>query len=149
MSIYRGYRPLPTDVQVPHVGDKRPPKVPSQQSTSHYLRRAQPALVILPRTAIWLSLLPQPVQPKALAAQYARIANAICAVWGHPPACRKCLAELLTDQRGGRKGFPPAVLREIELLKRYYSQIGATGNASPHWDDSQRSLWDGPQRAGR
>jgi hypothetical protein len=38
-------------------------------------------------------------------------------------ACRKYLAELLTDDRGGRKGFRTAMLREIEMLQAYHTQI--------------------------
>lgn len=149
MSIYRGYRPLPTDVQVRQVADKRPVEIPSQQPVPHHLRRAQPAGVVLPRTAIWISFLPQRVQPKALALHYARIANAICAVWGDLPACRTYLAELLTDQRGGRLGFPSAVLREIELLQRYHAHVNASSKTNQNWEDSQRSLSDGPQRTNR
>ena len=133
MSIYRGYRPLPTDVQVRQVANKRPNEITSPQPVPHHLRRAQPAGVVLPRTAIWISFLPPRVQPSALASQYARIANAICAVWGDLPACRTYLAELLTDQRGGRLGFPSAVLPEIELLQRYPAHVHAPLKSNPKW----------------
>ncbi|MEO6064345.1 MAG: hypothetical protein ABIP49_01000 [Lysobacterales bacterium] len=149
MSIYRGYRPLPTDVQVRQVANKRTVEIPSQQQVPHHLRRAQPAAVVLPRTAIWISFLPPRVQPKALASQYARIANAIYAVWGDLPACRTYLAELLTDQRGGRRGFPSAVLSEIELLQRYHAHVNASSKTNRFWEDSQLSLGDGSQRSNR
>ena len=118
MSIYRGYRPLPSDVQVLRVSD-RPAKTDVSAATPsfHQSRRAQPALVLLPRTAAWIECLPKSIRPMSLALQFPRIANSVCAVWLDQPACSKYLSELLTDLRGGRKGFPMAVLREIEALR--------------------------------
>ena len=84
------------------------------------LRQSQPVMVLLPRTNNWFRSLPEQVRPHALAAQFARIANLICAVWDDPPACRKYLEELLVDRRGKRKGFPMAVLRELSTLRAYY-----------------------------
>jgi hypothetical protein len=87
------------------------------------MRKNQPVAVLLPRTRQWLQELPSPVRPRALALQYARIANLLCAAWDHPQECRRYLNELLIDRRGGRRGFPKPVAREIRLLSEYYCQI--------------------------
>jgi hypothetical protein len=84
------------------------------------MRRSQPVMVLLPHTKSWIVSLPEPVRPHALAAQFARIANLLCTVWDDPPACRRCFYELLVDRRGGRRGFPMAVLRELNVLSAYY-----------------------------
>jgi hypothetical protein len=102
------------------------------------MRRAQPVLVMLPRTTVWIALLPKPVRPNALAARFARIANLICIVWRDRLACRKYLAELLTDDRGGRKGFPIVVLREIEALQAYHAHMHRSSNDAPDWIRSDR-----------
>src|SRR5580765_8552026 len=123
MSIYRGYRPLPSDVQVRQFSDRQSAQISSPPESPPHLRRAQPVLELLPRTAVWIALLPKSVRPNALAAQFARIANLVCAVWGEPSACQKYLGELLTDERGGRKGFPTAALLEIETLQAYHAHL--------------------------
>ena len=102
-------------------------------------------LVLLPQTAVWIALLPKQVRPNALAAQFARIANLVCAVWGDHLACRKYLAELLTDKRGDRKGFPIAVLREIEVLQAYYARVNQSSKPETDWGGPIRSMWDGPE----
>jgi hypothetical protein len=131
MSIYRGYRALLSDVQVPPVTDKPSTEIPSSQPSPVHLRRAQPVLALLPRTAVWIGLLPPPVRPHALAVQFPRIANLVCAVWADPLACRKYLAELITDDRGGRKGFRSTMLREIETLQAYHAQLYPRSDFDP------------------
>jgi hypothetical protein len=79
--------------------------------------------VLLPRTRVWLHSMPAEVRPRALAVQFARIANMLCAAWENPPECRRYLNDLLIDRRGGRKGFPKPVAREIQLPSEYYCQI--------------------------
>jgi hypothetical protein len=63
------------------------------------------------------------VRPNALAAQYARIANALAATWHTPRECRSYLNELLTDTRGTRKGFPPDVKRDLQRLRDFYGTL--------------------------
>jgi hypothetical protein len=77
-------------------------------------------MVLLPRTKDWIASLPEAVRPHILAAQYARIANLICIVWRDPRHCREYFDELLVHRRSGRKGFPVAVLRDLNILYSYY-----------------------------
>jgi hypothetical protein len=134
MSIYRGWRALPADIQKHDVHQQRTNETakPPEQIPVH-LRRAQPALALLPRTAAWIASLPPRVQPHALAASYARIANLVCSTWYDKPALDKYFEELLIGSRPGRKGFPPAVLRDLHTLRAYHEGMnqGSTGSSYP------------------
>jgi hypothetical protein len=121
MSIYRGWRPLCDDVQqrdVAHTSAADNASTTAPPPT--HLRQAQPIMVLLPRTINWIASLPQRVQPHALAAQYARIANFLCVTWDDPTACRQYFNDLLCGSRPNRKGFPVSVLRELNDLQAYY-----------------------------
>src|ERR1700751_2739959 len=113
MSIYRGWRPLRADVQQHDVAHKGEPEATSDATSDTasapiHLRHAQPVMVLLPRTASWIASLPERVRPRALAAQYARIANLLWGVWDDPQACRHYFNDLLAGARPNRKGFPIA-----------------------------------------
>lgn len=101
-----------------------------------HLRRSQPVTVLLPRTANWLAEIPEKLRPTALAAQFPRIANQICASWADPAARGQYLKALLTVDRPNRKGFPAGVLREIQRLQAIHLSLCGL----------KRSLWDSPDR---
>lgn len=69
----------------------------------------------------WIQQLPPDVRPKALIVQYARIANKLAKLWKQPVACEKYFNELMLDERGDRKGFPPEVALELAALQGYFS----------------------------
>jgi hypothetical protein len=71
-------------------------------------------------TIKWLASLPADVRPTLLPIQFVRIANALARVWPAQRACLEYLDELLTDRRGGRRGFPFDVALEIAGLKDHY-----------------------------
>jgi hypothetical protein len=113
----------------------------------HPLRRAQPALVLLPRTAIWIANLPPAARPNALAARFARIANLLCALWDDPPVCRKYFDDLLHDRRGGRQGFPPEVRQELGLLHTYFEHATRPVGDVLEWDTTGLELaWTGSSK---
>jgi hypothetical protein len=56
----------------------------------------------------------------ALCASFPRIANELSALWDDPFAAHAYFALLLLDSRGGRVGFPEAVLAEILALQACY-----------------------------
>jgi hypothetical protein len=121
MSIYRGWRPLCDDVQQRDVAQSNvADKSLDTASPPTYVRHAQPIMVLLPRTTNWIASLPERVRPRALAAEYARIANLLCVAWDDPPACRQYFNDLLAGARPNRKGFPVTVLRELNDLQAYY-----------------------------
>ena len=145
VSIYRGWRPSPTDIYTPAVANKTTPEVQAPSPPIH-LRRAQPVLVLLPRTACWLSEIPPRFRPTSLAKQFARIANNICAVWTDPTARGKYLEGLLVGDRPNRKGFPPTVLRELQTLHLVHLELCRSSETAT-WDVLNRSVWDGSQRS--
>lgn len=74
----------------------------------------------------WLSKLPPEVRPRALAVQFPRIFNKIAALWAFPLQCEDLLNELLLDERGTRKGFPPDVAQELTMLKIHFIKTSST-----------------------
>ena len=63
--------------------------------------------------------MPDEVQPLALLQSLPRIANTIAHLWHDDAALRAYLDELLVDQRGGRRGFPPEIQNELLILREY------------------------------
>lgn len=64
----------------------------------------------------WREGLAPPLQALALCEQYPRVANTIALCWSDPVLARVLLAQLMTDHRGGRKGFPAPVHAELKAL---------------------------------
>jgi hypothetical protein len=87
------------------------------------LRKNQPANIALPRTKTWFEGLPPQVRPTALMRQFPRIANVIAAAWNDLEQFETYISSLLTDKRGGRKGFPGEVLMELGALDRYRHSV--------------------------
>jgi hypothetical protein len=86
------------------------------------MRKAQPCEVWLPTTERWYANLPDGVQPRMLRAIFPRIANVLAAGWHDRDRTLRCFDDLLTDRRGGRKGFPADVLDELYRLKTFYEE---------------------------
>lgn len=95
----------------------------AQEDKWSWVRKARPLNTLLPATNRWLECLAPDVRPKALATQFPRIANRLAAEWANPDGCRSYLYELLTDTRGGRKGFPQDVLADLLALRKLYSDM--------------------------
>ena len=83
-------------------------------------------------TLQWILKLPEHVQPRHLQLRYPRIANRLAADWERVEVCESYLDSLITDKRGGRKGFPLAVAQEIAGLRDYYFRLHHK-NLTP-WD---------------
>ncbi len=90
-----------------------------------HLRKAAPIDRPLLRTTMWFARLPEDVRPHALLRRYARIVNVIAAAWGDAKCFRVYMESLFTDTRGNRRGFPPDVLSELVMLRRYYDSCAA------------------------
>jgi hypothetical protein len=54
--------------------------------------------------------------------RYPRVANRLALCWSDKVLTRRLFEELLTDQRGGRRGFPPPVRDELLRLRLAHSQ---------------------------
>lgn len=68
----------------------------------------------------WMLELPASVCPRQLAARYARIVNRLARDWSDPVRCERLLDDLMTDHRGGRKGFALAIASELATLRDHY-----------------------------
>jgi hypothetical protein len=79
----------------------------------------QPLNTQLPSTTKWVASLPTELQPLSLLQTYPRIANALARIWRDEIGLREYFDELLTDRRGGRRGFPPEIHHELVLLRAY------------------------------
>jgi hypothetical protein len=134
MSIYRKFKSTPRD-NVHYF--------PTQRATAHDLaprrgiewlarRKANPCEEVLTTTARWYASLPLTVQPDVLRTCFPRIANCLAAGWHDRDITKHYFDELLTDRRGGRKGFSADVLEELHGLKTFYEAL------DPALDD----VWD-------
>lgn len=72
---------------------------------------------LLPDTEAWLRAVPGLTYPRALTAQFPRIANALAAARHDPQALREQFHELLHDHRGTRRGFPFDVMMDLLALR--------------------------------
>jgi hypothetical protein len=81
------------------------------------LREADRALAL--ETRLWMLRLPPTLRPTALAEAYPRVANRIARDWIDGFMIDVCFEDLLIDRRGGRRGFPSTVLREIRRLHHF------------------------------
>ena len=135
MSIYLKFKSAPRDDL--HY-------FPTQHGASHELasrpeiegparRKANPCEELLTTTARWYTSLPTVVQPEVLRAHFPRIANGLAAGWHDRDTTTRYFDDLLTDGRGGRRGFPADVLEELHRLKTFYEAL----NPAP--DDVWRS----------
>jgi hypothetical protein len=55
-----------------------------------------------------------------VADQYPRLMNRVAELWDKPKELEAYFAELITDSRGNRQGFPFKVLKEVNLLRVFY-----------------------------
>ncbi len=92
----------------PWVGARRPP------------RHSDEALTGAARG--WIRRLPPRRRPLRLCHSYPRVANALAAGWSDVAQTALLLDELLSDNRGGRRGFPTAVTRELKRLREFNVQ---------------------------
>jgi len=68
----------------------------------------------------WMAELPESVRPRQLALRYARLVNRLAKSWGDRVKSERLLDDLMTDRRGGRKGFPLAIASELATLRDHY-----------------------------
>jgi hypothetical protein len=109
----------------------------SAPSSEHALR-APPRVsdqMIHPHTQAWLHALPAACWPVHLASRYPRIANQLALAWPDAVLCDLTFERLLSDERGGRQGFPAPVLEDLLALRRLRARQAST--------DSRRMPWGG------
>ena len=94
-----------------------------------HLRKAITVDRLLPATVSWAARLPEPARPYALMRDYPRVANRIAGASSNPTALAECLADLLIDRRGGRRGFPAEVAQDLLRLRAYAEHREAPARA--------------------
>ena len=128
MSIYsgsrRGWKDLNDVVQtIPQRAQPSPASSPTRQEDSTdwaSVRKARPAEHLLPLAEKWFDGFPSDRAPCALASQYPRICNMIAVLWNDHRGAPQLFEDLLTDRRGGRAGFPPAVRRDLHTVQEVW-----------------------------
>ena len=81
--------------------------------------------VLALETDLWLLRLPPKVRPQALIEQFPRVANRVARDWPDAFLRDFCFEDLLVDRRGGRRGFPPEVRRDLVRLQKFSERHGA------------------------
>jgi hypothetical protein len=76
--------------------------------------------VLLSETHLWLRKVPRAFHPRQFCLQFPRAANRLARAWDDPVQVDRLLAELLSDQRGDRTGFPPRIVAELKLLRQFH-----------------------------
>jgi hypothetical protein len=99
-------------------------------------RRLSPPEPLSEAACAWLTSLPLSVRPNELARAFPRIANRLCALWKRPAQCDAYIRTLIMDERGNRKGFPPAVAKELTALATHYASVYPYRHSI--WDDVLR-----------
>ena len=72
--------------------------------------------------------------------KFPRIVEKIAVLWGSPQLS-KYFTELLFDDRGGRKGFPPEIMTELFRLSNFYETFKPPRPATD-------SAWENNDKAG-
>lgn len=73
-------------------------------------------------TRRWLRGLPARRRPLRLCESHPRVANRIAWCWNDPELTDTVLQDLLVDRRGGRQGFAPILVRELQRLREFNAQ---------------------------
>jgi len=73
--------------------------------------------VLTQATLVWMESLPPDRQPHTLCHTYPRVANRIALCWGDHTLSGMLFADLLSNRRRGRRGFPAAVNAELFALR--------------------------------
>lgn len=122
MSIYRKLGRIPPDDLHHFERQRKSTGTSSVRDDRDWLtmRKAMPYERLLAATVTWCSALPSELQPHVLCATYPRIANGLASGWRDCDATLRYFDQLLTDHRGGRRGFPADVLQELHALKAFY-----------------------------
>ncbi len=69
----------------------------------------------------WVISLPPSLRPHVTCEQFPRVVNAISSAWANTGYSVQVLDHMINDYRGGRRGFPEAVQRELRALRAHQS----------------------------
>jgi len=66
-----------------------------------------------------------------VATRFPHVLNRLGAAWGDPATVSEVMQDLLLDRRGGRRGFPPAALEELQVLHAVCAMRAASAANRP------------------
>ena len=64
----------------------------------------------------WVMALPAALRPYSACEQFPRVVNAVAASWNDIAFSLRVIDHMVNDYRGGRRGFPLAVQKELHAL---------------------------------
>ena len=67
----------------------------------------------------WVLQLPVPTRPVRLCEHYPRIVNRLALCWPDRVLTAQVFETLFSAKRGGRKGFPKAIVEELNALRKH------------------------------
>ena len=104
------------------------------------LRRTEKACdqALTGTTRLWLRRLPARRRPLRLCTLYPRVANRLAWCWSDSALAAAALDDLLHDRRGGRRGFPACVLRELQRLQEFNRLQGVENRPERWWETLAR-----------
>ena len=76
-------------------------------------------LGLIPHAQRWFDRLPPEVQPEKLCLAFPRIGNRLSLLWPSASLIDGYFDDLLSDKRGGRRGFPEGIAEEIARLRAF------------------------------
>jgi hypothetical protein len=102
------------------------PQAEAAAEREHWLRARRPERecdrALTGTSRQWLRRLPPRRRPLRLCMVHPRVANRIAWCWNDPDLSRQVLQDLLVDRRGGRRGFAPGIVRELQRLREFNDQ---------------------------
>ncbi len=98
--------------------------------------------MLMKHAVAWADRLPGKLRPTHLLESYPRVANRLALCWNDARLTNHLFEELLTDQRGGRKGFPAPVREELVRLRIDYPKIPKEPGPVSPWDSHQQATSD-------
>jgi hypothetical protein len=91
-------------------------------------------------TRVWLRKLPAGRRPLRLCCRFPRVANRIAWCWSDRVLTEQVLEDLLVDRRGGREGFPRAVVVELRRLREFNDRQRTEAPTGGFWGALERTL---------
>ncbi|MCY7316385.1 MAG: hypothetical protein LH480_12375 [Rubrivivax sp.] len=88
-------------------------------------------LALTGATRLWLRQLPPRRRPLGLCQRHPHVANRLAWCWRDDQLIHSVLQDLFEDRRGGRAGFSPVVVRELQRLRDFRLPAGSPALGPP------------------
>jgi len=89
---------------------------------------------------LWLRKLPARRRPLRLCVNHPRVANRIAWCWHDALLSSQLLDDLRLDRRGGRRGFGPAIDRELKRLQEFNAMQRVESPPVGLWETAKRRV---------